>query len=164
MMAAMMTGESDIAQIMLKAGLGISALIIIILSTVTTTFLDAFSAGISFQSIISKADGLIIGLLVTFIGTLCALVFPMDDITNFLYFIGSIFPPMIAVMIVSFFVFHDHSEHQDYQWMNLLIWLIGFICYRLLMHYEYTLGYTLVDLMITGILTYLGYKLHFKKS
>lgn len=60
MMAAMMTGESDIAQIMLKAGLGISALIIIILSTVTTTFLDAFSAGISFQSIISNLMDLLL--------------------------------------------------------------------------------------------------------
>ena len=64
MMAAMMTGESDIAKIMLKAGLGIAALIIIILSTVTTTFLDALSAGISFQSITSKADALGIRLLI----------------------------------------------------------------------------------------------------
>ncbi len=74
MMAAMMTGESDIAKIMLKAGLGIAALIIIILSTVTTTFLDALSAGISFQSITSKADGRIVGLIVALIGTLCAIV------------------------------------------------------------------------------------------
>ncbi len=89
MMAAMMTGESDIAKIMLKAGLGIAALIIIILSTVTTTFLDALSAGISFQSITSKAD---------------------------------------------------------------------------VMHYEFILGYTIVDLLSTGVLTYVVYKLHFMKS
>ena len=164
MMAAMMTGESDIAKIMLKAGLGIAALIIIILSTVTTTFLDALSAGISFQSITSKADGRIVGLIVALIGTLCAIVFPMDDITNFLYFIGSIFTPMIAVMIVSFFFFHDHCENQDYQWMNLLIWLLGFIGYRMLMHYEFILGYTIVDLLSTGVLTYVVYKLHFMKS
>lgn len=68
MMAANMTGESDIAKIMLKAGLGIIALFIIILSTVTTTFLDALSAGISFQSIINKADGHIVGLIFTLIG------------------------------------------------------------------------------------------------
>lgn len=114
-----MTGESDIAKIILKAGLGIIALFII-LSTVTTTFLDALSAGISFQSIINKADGRIVGLIVTLIGTFCAILFPMDDITNFLYFIGSIFTPMIAVMIVSFFFFYEHHENQDYQWMNLL--------------------------------------------
>ena len=49
--AALFTGESDIAQIMVKAGLGISGLLIIVFSTVTTTFLDAYSAGISSESI-----------------------------------------------------------------------------------------------------------------
>ena len=44
--AAIYTGESDIAQIMVKAGLGIAGLLIIVFSTVTTTFLDAYSAGI----------------------------------------------------------------------------------------------------------------------
>ena len=41
--AAIYTGEYDIAQIMVKAGLGIAALVILVLSTVTTTFLDAWS-------------------------------------------------------------------------------------------------------------------------
>ena len=39
--AAVLTGESDIAQILLKAGLGILGLLIVVLSTVTTTFMDA---------------------------------------------------------------------------------------------------------------------------
>ena len=38
--AAIFTGETDIAAIMVKAGLGIAGLLIIIFSTVTTTFLD----------------------------------------------------------------------------------------------------------------------------
>ena len=45
--AAIITGESDIAAILLKAGLGIAGLLIIVFPTVTTTFLDAYSAGIS---------------------------------------------------------------------------------------------------------------------
>ena len=49
--AALFTGESDIAQIMVKAELGIAGLLIIVFSTVTTTFLDAYSAGISSESI-----------------------------------------------------------------------------------------------------------------
>ena len=51
MCAAIFTGESDIAQIMVKAGLGIAGLLIIVFSTVTTTFLDAYSAGISSEKI-----------------------------------------------------------------------------------------------------------------
>ena len=49
--ATIFTGESDVALIMTKAGLGIAALIIVVLSTVTTTFLDAYSAGVSCESI-----------------------------------------------------------------------------------------------------------------
>ena len=52
--AALFTGESDIAQIMVKAGLGIAGLLIIVFSTVTTTFLDAYSAGISSESILCR--------------------------------------------------------------------------------------------------------------
>ena len=52
--AAIITGEYDIAQIMLKAGLGIVGLLIIVFSTVTTTFLDAYSAGISSETVVNK--------------------------------------------------------------------------------------------------------------
>ena len=52
--AAIFTGEYDIAQIMLKTGLGVVGLLIIVFSTVTTTFLDAYSAGVSCVSISSK--------------------------------------------------------------------------------------------------------------
>ena len=55
--AAIFTGEYDIAVIMVKAGLGIAALVILVFSTVTTTFLDAWSAGISAESLSAKLDG-----------------------------------------------------------------------------------------------------------
>lgn len=40
----------------------------------------------------------------TVIGTLGAILFPMDDITGFLYLIGSVFAPMIAVQIADHFI------------------------------------------------------------
>ncbi|MFV0361862.1 MAG: putative hydroxymethylpyrimidine transporter CytX, partial [Suipraeoptans sp.] len=49
--AAIITGATDVGGILLRAGLGIAALIIIIFSTVTTTFLDVYSAGVSSESI-----------------------------------------------------------------------------------------------------------------
>lgn len=55
--ASIFTGESDIAQIMVKAGLGIAGLLIIVFSTVTTTFLDAYSVGVSSESVFSKING-----------------------------------------------------------------------------------------------------------
>ena len=102
--ASIFTGESDIAQIMVKAGLGAAGLLIVVFSTVTTTFLDAYSAGISSESIVSGIKGNYVAIAITIIGTIAAIVYPMDDITNFLYLIGSVFAPMIAIQIADFYI------------------------------------------------------------
>lgn len=86
--AAIFTGESDIARIMVKAGLGIAGLLIIVFSTVTTTFLDAYSAGVSSESLSSKLRGKWVAVAVTVIGAAGAISLPLTDITDFLYFIG----------------------------------------------------------------------------
>ena len=67
--AAIFTGEYDIAQIMLKTNFGVVGLLIIVFSTVTTTFLDAYSAGVSSVSISSKIQEKWAAIVVTVIGT-----------------------------------------------------------------------------------------------
>lgn len=150
--AAIYTGEYDIAQIMLKAGLGIVGLLIIIFSTVTTTFLDAYSAGVSSESILSGLNGRMIAMIVTIVGTIAAIVYPMDNITNFLYLIGSVFAPMIAIQIADFFFLQNNSERKAIDVPNMIVWLIGFIVYRLLMRVDILIGNTLPDMLITIIL------------
>ena len=150
--AAIFTGEGDIAAIMVKAGLGVAALVILVLSTVTTTFLDAYSAGISAESLWSKLNGKKTAIAVTVIGTIGAILFPMDDITNFLYLIGSVFAPMIAIQIVNFFLLKKDKFDTEFDWKNLAVWLIGFAVYRYLMGVDLPLGNTLPDMVITGIL------------
>lgn len=147
--AAIYTGEYDIAQIMVKAGLGIAALLILILSTVTTTFLDAWSAGISAESLSKKLNGKWTAVAVTVIGILGAILFPMDDITDFLYLIGSVFAPMIAIQIADVFLLKQDRFAQAADGWNLGIWLVGFIAYRLLMNVDIVVGYTLVDMVLT---------------
>lgn len=150
--AAIFTGESDIAQILLKAGLGVVGLLIIVFSTVTTTFLDAYSAGVSSESVFSKINGKWVALGATVLGTVGAIVYPMDNITDFLYLIGSVFAPMIAIQIADFFILkRDYSERQV-NVQNLIIWVIGFALYRLLMHVDIVVGNTLPDMLITALL------------
>ncbi len=138
--AAELAQSSDIAQIMLSAGLGVAGLIIIVFSTVTTTYLDAYSAGVSALSISSKISDKWFALAVTGIGTLLAVIFPMDDITGFLYFIGSVFAPMAAVMLADYFVFKADRTGKSADWVSLVIWFIGFVCYRLFMRESFALG------------------------
>lgn len=147
--AAIFTGESDIAQIMVKAGLGIVGLLIIVFSTVTTTFLDAYSAGISGESVWSKINGKWMAVGTTLIGTIGAMFLPLTDITDFLYFIGSVFAPMIAIQIADFFLLKKDSSDRSFYIQNLVIWFIGFVLYRLLMKVDIIVGNTLPDMVIT---------------
>ena len=150
--ASIFTAESDIARIMVKAGLGIAGLLIIVFSTVTTTFLDAYSAGVSSESIWSKIDGKWIAVAVTVVGAAGAIFLPLTDITDFLYFIGSVFAPMIAIQIADFFILKQNKETCAFCIQNLIIWFVGFVIYRLLMHVDIVVGNTLPDMLITIVI------------
>lgn len=147
--AAIFTGESDIAQIMVKAGLGVAGLLIIVFSTVTTTFLDAYSAGVSSETLSGKINGKWIAIAVTVIGTAGAISLSLADITDFLYFIGSVFAPMIAIQIADFFILKQNKETKAFDIRNLMIWFIGFVIYRALMNVDIIVGNTLPDMLIT---------------
>ena len=149
MSAALFTMESDIAKILLKAGLGIMGLFIVVLSTVTTTFLDVYSAGVSTESIFSKIKSKWVAVAVTVIGTLGAIVLPMDDITGFLYLIGSVFAPMIAIQIADFFILKISNDEKMFSIKNIIIWVTGFIIYRILMKFDTPIGSTMPSMLIT---------------
>ena len=156
--AALFTGQDDIAAIMVQAGLGVAGILVVLLSTVTTTFLDAWSAGISAESLSAKLNGKKTAIAVTVIGTAAAILFPMDDITGFLYLIGSVFAPMIAVQIADHFILHRDRFAVAADARNLVIWLVGFIAYRLLMGVDTPVGYTLPDMVLTVVLCLLAEK------
>ena len=156
---ALLTEESDIAMIMVKSGLGLAAMIIIILSTVTTTFLDAYSAGISAESLSKKVDGQKVGIIVTIIGTISAILFPMDDITEFLYLIGSVFAPMIAIQIADFFILKKDKSNADVYYKNMVIWLIGFIANRAFLKMDLFIGSTISCIIVVIIVKILAEKL-----
>ena len=150
--AAIYTGEYDISVIMVKAGLGAAGLLIIVLSTVTTTFLDAYSAGVSSVSITHRIKEKWAAVAVTIIGTAAAMVYPMDNITDFLYLIGSVFAPMIAIQIADYFIIRQDHEAEAANLTNLVIWLAGFVIYRILMRVDTPVGSTLPDMAATVVL------------
>lgn len=156
MSAAIGMGTSDIAQISFRAGLGVVGLLIILFSTVTTNFLAAHSAGVSGEvigeSFSKHINGKYLSILVVLLGTIAAILYPMDNIEDFLYLINSVFAPMIAVMIADFFFNKKRSVTKEWDWTNLIVWLIGLSLYRVLMHVDIVIGYTLPDIVITAVL------------
>ena len=162
--SAIFTGESDIARIMVKAGLGIVGLLIVVLSTVTTTFLDAYSAGISSESVSAKLSGKWVAVAAAVLGTLGAILFPMENITDFLYLIGSVFAPMIAIQIADFFLLKKDYSGKAFDPCNLIVWVIGFVLYRFLMRLDIPVGNTLPDMVITILLCLAAGKLFPRKA
>ena len=146
--AALFTGESDIAVIMTKAGLGVGALLIVILSTVTTTFLDVYSAGVSSESVSDKLREKPCAVVVAIIGTLLAIFTPVTKMEGFLYLIGSVFAPMAAIQIANYFVLKTDNSIKRFSVPDIIIWVIGFIVYRVLMMTGMPLGYTLPAMII----------------
>ena len=162
--SAIFTGESDIARIMVKAGLGIVGLLIVVLSTVTTTFLDAYSAGISSESVSAKLSGKWVAVAAAVMGTLGAILFPMENITDFLYLIGSVFAPMIAIQIADFFLLKKDYSGKAFDPNNLIVWVIGFVIYRFLMRVDIPVGNTLPDMVVTMLLCLAAGKLFPRKA
>lgn len=157
--AAIFTGESDIAKIMMSAGLGIIAVIIIIFSTVTTTFLDVYSAGVSSESISKKLKEKPVAIAVCAIGTLLAIFTPITQYENFLYLIGSVFAPMIAILITDFFILKKDHTGETVSIINVVIWAIGFVVYRIFMTIDTPLGNTLPVMVIISMLCMVANKI-----
>ena len=100
----------------------------------------------------NKWNGKHVAIVVTVLGTIAAIVYPMDNITDFLYLIGSVFAPMIAIQIADFFLLKLDKSNQAVHVPNMIIWVIGFIAYRILMNIDMPVGNTLPDMVVTIIL------------
>lgn len=165
--AVIFIGQTDVSQIMLQAGLGLIAVLIIIGSTVTTTFLDVYSAGVSFVSISAKANEKVVAIISCIIGTLLAIFTPIEQFQNFLYLIGSVFAPMVAILLTDFFILKKNSYDKSFNILNLVIWFIGFIIYRMFMYADTFLGSTfpvMISISIICILINGGIELCSKRS
>ena len=141
--AAIFGGGDSIITIMMNAGLGLAGLIVIIFSTVTTTFMDAYSAGVSSTTIYKSASSKGIAVVVTIVGTIAAILYPMDDITDFLYLIGSVFAPMIAILLADYFINRQQVQTISAYFVRGLIWVISVGLYHYMLHSESTIGATL---------------------
>ncbi len=150
--AAIFAGESDIAQIMLQVGMGLIGIYIIIVATVTTTFLDAFSAGVSFKTIAPKLDEKWTAVMITVIGMFLAMSTPIEQYENFLFLIGSVFAPMIAILITDFFILKKDHTKESFNVSNLVLWAVGFAIYRIFLTADTVLGSTLPVMVAISLL------------
>jgi putative hydroxymethylpyrimidine transporter CytX len=148
LMATLATQSSDpsgvVMNLMLKFGWAIPALIIVLFSTFTTTFLDIYSTAISGLNIFPKLGertGIWIGGL---LGIIVAIIFPaLLDYEHFLLFIGAMFCPLFGIVLVDYFLLRrgaidleDLYKRGGKYWFSkginpfaFIAWAIGFAIY-----------------------------------
>lgn len=143
--------NNNIAQAILLAGLGIPGIIIVVLSTVTTNFLAANSAGESSKAIYSKINPRIAGVVVSLLSAALAISGIMEHYISFLYLIASVFAPMAAVLLVSFYFSKERSESLGVWLWNIFAWLAGFIAYQVAERFDSVfLGPTLLAVIVSA--------------
>ena len=149
--------NNSIAQAILLAGLGIPGIIIVVLSTVTTNFLAANSAGESSKAIYGKINPKIAGVIVSLLSAALAISGIMEHYISFLYLIASVFAPMAAVLLVSFyFAKAGATENSKAFWLwNLFAWLAGFAVYQVAERLDSVpLGPTLLAVIVSAAFAY----------
>jgi putative hydroxymethylpyrimidine transporter CytX len=146
--ASLVTQSPDpsgiVMNLMVKFGWAIPALIIVLFSTFTTTFLDIYSTAISGLNIIPKLGerkGIIIGGV---LGTATALIFPsLLNYEDFLLFIGAMFCPLFGIVLVDYSIlkkgtidvedlYKGNGKYWFWKGINplaFIAWIFGFAIY-----------------------------------
>jgi len=96
--------DSALLRLMGEHRLALPALLIVLLSTLTTTFLDIYSNAVSAQSLLPRIGTRPLALLGGLIGTGLALFFDATKYEGFLLLIGSAFCPLFGVTLTDYFL------------------------------------------------------------
>ncbi len=172
LMATLVTGETDpgalILQIMGRIGLAIPALILVVFSTITSDFPDVYSATCSMLNISRKIGAKTLMWVAGILSILVALVFPMEQYENFLFFIGAMFVPLFGVVLTDYFLIRTrrlngediYKEGGEYWYSRgfnvtaIVSWAIGFIVYEFIAVMKYAVGGSLPSLIAAGLVYY----------
>lgn len=146
-----LTGQSDFTTVLSHSSMGLVALLIIVFSTVTTTFMDAYSAATNVANLVKTKRVNVIAIVITVLGLLIALFVSMAYYQNFLYAIGAVFTPLFAILFVSVFWMHQRLSIT----LNFVWWVIGVVGYSWLQRLDFFLGTTFFLLLVLSIGLYL---------
>ena len=154
LMVALYSKDADVGSLMVALNLGFFALGIVLLSTVTTTFLDAYSAGVTFLNVFPQMDERKVAFVMAVIGLLVAIFTPIEQYENFLYAIGSVFGPLFAILLSDYFFFGKVKIEPNLRLHvgSFVVWGIGVCLYYQFIKLDLLFGSTLPVMAITSIL------------
>jgi NCS1 family nucleobase:cation symporter-1 len=148
-----------------KIGFAIPALIMVVFSSITSDFPDVYSATCSMMNISQKIGAKTIMWIAGFLSILVALVFPMEQYENFLFFIGAMFMPLFGVVLTDYFIIRRRRLDADALYLRdgvywyfkgfnliaLLSWAIGFLTYEFIAIMKFAIGGSMPSILVAGL-------------
>ncbi|CAA7600938.1 Permease for cytosine/purines, uracil, thiamine, allantoin [Acididesulfobacillus acetoxydans] len=143
--------NSDPSTIATKLGLGVLALVVIVLTSTTANAVNLMAAGMSLSNIFPKLKAkhavwsvTVISAFVTLVPVFLASF--LNTFIAFLDYIGMVFAPVFAIMIIDFFTLKKRKYHvrdldrresrywfsNGVNWTALGVWVLGVVVYFIL--------------------------------
>ena len=163
-------------------GMGNVANLMIVVSTIAVNLINVYSGGFSTVNFTKKLNPKSSMFIISVLSTLVALV-PifsgnfLDTFQVFLGYLGAVFPPAIAIMIVDYYIHHnkkykiDELDKKDgiywyskgINWPTILVWGLGALSYFVSARFTWvnqTIGSVFFCFIFSAILYYfIGTKL-----
>ncbi|MDR2933047.1 MAG: putative hydroxymethylpyrimidine transporter CytX [Oscillospiraceae bacterium] len=134
---------------------------VVILSTLTTAFLDLYSAAVSSKQIIRTRSPRMPVLVMGVFAALAAVLFPVerygDFLTGFLGVIGMVFVPVYTVLFLDFLMKKPVAQSR-FNWRNLGVAAIGMVGYRFFSMYDILIPTVMSILLVSVFYFLLNYK------
>jgi NCS1 family nucleobase:cation symporter-1 len=151
--------------------LGTLAFAVIAVRELDQSFVDTYSTAVSVQNFRPGWDRRVLALAVGTIATGFALALNINDYENFLILIGSVFVPLLGVLVVDWYLVSrgrwDLGPASRPRWATLVPWVLGFVTYQLVnpgsvswwtrvwAHVQSWLGFTPQTWMSASLLSFL---------
>jgi putative hydroxymethylpyrimidine transporter CytX len=121
----------------------IAAVVLVLLSTVTTAFLDIYSTVVSAQNLFLRLPARIGNVIVGVLGTLIALTLDVFGFQPFLNAIGAVFLPAFTIVLADHYIVRKRRLQTTrlaerggpywyaagFNWRAILAWAVGFTVY-----------------------------------
>ncbi|MDQ3326732.1 MAG: cytosine permease, partial [Actinomycetota bacterium] len=128
-------GGLDVIDALLAVPLGALALLVLVVIELDEAFANVYSTAVSSQNFAARLDRRVMAVGVGTLATLLALSFDIVAYEPFLFLIGSIFVPLVGVLVVAYYVLPrggwDVSGTAPARPLLLLAWAAGFVAYQL---------------------------------
>jgi nucleobase:cation symporter-1, NCS1 family len=133
-------GLSDPAQIPSAVASGsVLAVVALLMLTVDESdeaFADVYSTAVSLQNLLPRASQRLLIVVVAATATAGAIAIDLGNYVTFLYLLGSVFVPLVGVLLADWWVRGAHYRAEDIfeaplvRWEPLAAWIVGFALYQ----------------------------------